>query len=42
MDKILRESEAELDRIQTSAITVETYEMSTKKAQVSQSIQLKN
>ena len=35
MDKILREAEAEIDRVETSAMNVETYEMSTRKAQVS-------
>jgi len=34
MDKILREAEAEIDRVETSAMNVETYEMSTRKAQV--------
>lgn len=34
MEKILREAEGELDRIETSAMNVETYEMSTRKAQV--------
>jgi hypothetical protein len=34
MDKILREAEAEIDRIETSAMNVETYEMTTRKAQV--------
>jgi hypothetical protein len=34
MDKILREAEAEIDRVETSAINVETYEMTTRKAQV--------
>ena len=35
MEKILREAEAEIDRVETSAMNVETYEMSTRKAQVS-------
>lgn len=35
MEKILREGEAEIDRVETSAMNVETYEMSTRKAQVS-------
>jgi hypothetical protein len=34
MDKILREAEAEIDRVETSTMNVETYEMSTRKAQV--------
>jgi hypothetical protein len=34
MDKILHEAEAEIDRVETSAMNVETYEMSTRKAQV--------
>jgi hypothetical protein len=34
MDKILREAEAEIDRVETSAMNVETYEMTTRKAQV--------
>jgi CII-binding regulator of phage lambda lysogenization HflD len=34
MEKILREAEAEIDRVETSAMNVETYEMSTRKAQV--------
>ncbi|CAF4018700.1 unnamed protein product, partial [Rotaria sp. Silwood1] len=34
MEKILREAEAEIDRIEISAMNVETYEMSTRKAQV--------
>jgi len=34
MDKILREAEAEIDRVETSAMNVETYEMSTRKSQV--------
>lgn len=34
MEKLLREGEAEIERIETSAINVETYEMSTRKAQV--------
>ncbi|CAM4836468.1 unnamed protein product [Rotaria magnacalcarata] len=33
MDKILLEAEAEIDRIEISAMNVETYEMSTRKAQ---------
>ncbi|CAF4487048.1 unnamed protein product [Rotaria socialis] len=33
MEKLLREAEAEIDRVQTSAMNVETYEMSTRKAQ---------
>ncbi|CAF1053347.1 unnamed protein product [Adineta ricciae] len=33
MEKILQEAEAEIDRIETSAMNVETYEMSTRKAQ---------
>ncbi|CAF3964495.1 unnamed protein product, partial [Rotaria sordida] len=33
MEKILREAEAEIDRIEISAMNVETYEMSTRKAQ---------
>ncbi|CAF4526236.1 unnamed protein product, partial [Rotaria sp. Silwood2] len=33
MEKIIREGEADIDRIQTSAMNVETYEMSTRKAQ---------
>ena len=35
MEKIIREAEAEIDRVETSAMNVETYEMSTRKAQVS-------
>ena len=35
MEKILREAEAEIDRVETSAMNVETYDMSTRKAQVS-------
>jgi hypothetical protein len=35
-EKILREAEAEIDRVETSAMNVETYEMSTRKAQVRQ------
>ena len=34
MEKILREGEAEIERVETSAMNVETYEMSTRKAQV--------
>ena len=34
MEKILQEAEAEIDRIETSAMNVETYEMSSRKAQV--------
>jgi hypothetical protein len=34
MEKILHEAEAEIDRVETSAVNVETYEMSTRKAQV--------
>lgn len=34
MEKILREAEGEIDRIETNAMNVETYEMSTRKAQV--------
>ena len=34
MEKILHEAEAEIDRVETSAMNVETYEMSTRKAQV--------
>jgi hypothetical protein len=34
MEKILQEAEAEIDRVETSAMNVETYEMSTRKAQV--------
>ncbi|UJR08743.1 hypothetical protein I4U23_013000 [Adineta vaga] len=33
MEKILHEAEAEIDRVETSAMNVETYEMSTRKAQ---------
>lgn len=35
MDKLLHEAEAEIGRIEISAMNVETYEMSTRKAQVS-------
>lgn len=38
MEKILQEAEAEIDRIETSAMNVETYEMSTRKAQVGTTI----
>ena len=38
MEKILQEAEAEIDRIETSAMNVETYEMSTRKAQVEATI----
>lgn len=34
MEKILGEAEADIDRIQTTAMNVETFEMSTRKAQV--------
>ena len=34
MEKILREAEVEIDRIETNAMNVETYEMSTRRAQV--------
>ncbi|CAF3855305.1 unnamed protein product, partial [Adineta steineri] len=33
IEKILSEAEAEVDRVETSAVNVETYEMSTRKAQ---------
>jgi hypothetical protein len=32
--KILREAEAEIDRVETNAMNVDTFEMSTRKAQV--------
>lgn len=34
MEKIMRDAEAEIDRVETNAMNVETYEMSTRKAQV--------
>ncbi|CAF3707050.1 unnamed protein product [Rotaria sp. Silwood1] len=34
IEKIIREPEAGIDRLQTSAINVETYEISTRKIQV--------
>jgi hypothetical protein len=34
MEKILHEAEAEIDRVETNAMNVETFEMSTRKAQV--------
>lgn len=35
MEKILREAEAKIDRVETSAMNVETYELTKRKAQVS-------
>ncbi len=34
MEKILREAEVEINRVETNSMNVETYEMSTRKAQV--------
>lgn len=34
IEQILQEAEQEIDRVQTSAMNVETYELSTRKAQV--------
>lgn len=34
MEKILEEAQGEIDRVETSAMNVETYELSTRKAQV--------
>jgi hypothetical protein len=33
-EKILRDAEAEIDRVETNAMNVETFEISTRKAQV--------
>lgn len=38
MEKIIREAQAEIDRVETSAMNVETYEMSTRKSQVTHRI----
>ncbi|CAF4380817.1 unnamed protein product, partial [Adineta steineri] len=35
MEKIVHEAQAEIDRVETNAMNVEIYEMSTRKAQVS-------
>lgn len=35
MEKVLREAEAEIERVEVSAMNVEIYEVSTRKAQVS-------
>jgi len=40
MEKILREAQAEIDRVETNAMNVETYEMSTRKAQVTKEYDL--
>ena len=37
-EKILRDAETEIDRLETNAMNVETYEMSTRKIQVKQSL----